>query len=114
MLQSFRPPVFSSWKFWEATREPVDAPSKGQTKEYQLLAATETEEAVPLEEVNEMGRSSFQEQFEKPEGRDGDAIAQVVAIVRVYSLRIFSNADYLLCSPLLPYVITWCESDIVA
>lgn len=56
------------------------SPSSGDTapaEEYQALAATE--EVPQQEATEEMG---FQEQFEPPEGRSGDALAQVVAAVR--------------------------------
>ncbi|KAF7796882.1 hypothetical protein EIP86_008067 [Pleurotus ostreatoroseus] len=40
------------------------------------------EEAIPLEQSGDMGRT-FDDTFVKPEGRTGDALAQIIAIVSV-------------------------------
>ena len=54
----------------------TNVPSQDETgTEFQALAADDELQQVQ-EEMN------FQEQFQAPEGRNGDALAQVVAVVR--------------------------------
>lgn len=79
MLETLQLSTFK--KFFDKSAT-VDAPGKDQAEEYQPLAPQEEVEVVPLDGGEEMGRA-FDDQFEKPEGRDGDAIAQIIAIVRV-------------------------------
>ena len=75
MLKSLR--LSALTQFFDRARGAAEgAPDKAE-EEYLPLAPTE--EDAPLEETGEMG--GFDEQFEKPEERDGDALAQIVAAV---------------------------------
>lgn len=59
------------------------SPAEAQLEaESEPLAPDNVEEAVPLEQPGDMPRS-FNDQFVKSEGRSGDALAQIVAIVSV-------------------------------
>ena len=74
--------IFGSLRASVAGDKDASAP-KPQPEEYVPLAANE--ESVPLEGGDgdeEMGRT-FDDQFEKAEGRSGDAVAQIVAIVSI-------------------------------
>lgn len=67
-------------KFFDPLRASLNPlPSDAQAEESQPLDPNE--ESIPLESQGEMGRS-LGGQYEKPEGREGDAVAQIVAIVR--------------------------------
>lgn len=68
-------------KFFDPLRASLNpVPSDAQAEESQPLDPNE--ESIPLESQGEMGRS-LGGQYEKPEGREGDAVAQIVAIVSV-------------------------------
>ena len=77
-------------KFGNFQAVPSTSRSTGTTQDpsdaaYQPLATVAPEQTEPLQIVEgaEMG---FDEQYEKPEGREGDAFAQVVAFVRYLPL----------------------------
>ena len=79
MSEAFSLAAISNWFRLSRAHKPSDSSTDA---EYQALAVSE--EAVqqePLQTIpEEMG---FQEQFEMPEGRDGDALAQIIAAVCV-------------------------------
>lgn len=84
MSQPSRFSVFTKWlPFSDTARVSVaDGSASDNAEELEALAASEEPLQQDPEEMN------FQDQFEPSEGRQGDAIAQVVAAVRFFLLRV--------------------------
>ena len=81
-------------KYFDFSRAASDAPAQAHAEEYQPLDPNADDGThVPQEGETEMGRG-FNDQFEKPEERHGDAIAQIVAIVSRRWTRTVVDADH--------------------
>lgn len=85
MLEVFQ--LSSLTKYFDPSPKVASSlPAEAQLEaESEPLAPDNVEEAVPLEQPGEMSRS-FNDQFVRSEGRSGDALAQIVAVVRDHFL----------------------------
>ena len=67
--------------------------------EPEVHPATEAETETETLQVSDDGDMGFQDQFEKPEGRSGDAIAQILAVVSIIILSMWCPGLKGYCTP---------------